>query len=62
MELFIFARFNAREGQEAAVAAVFVPSAIRACSGFTRAGSTKPRSRPMPSCRTPCASWNVYNS
>ncbi len=39
-----------------------VPPAIRGCSGSTRAGSTRRRSRPMPYCRTPNASWNAHNS
>jgi len=45
MELFIFARFHAREGEEAAVAA-----ALRDVIGPSRA---------EPDCRTPCVSGSV---
>jgi hypothetical protein len=35
------------------------PRAIRGCSFFTPAGSTKPRSTFTPAFRTPCGSWSV---
>jgi quinol monooxygenase YgiN len=72
MELVIFARFHARDGQEDAVAAalreqvpgVWAEPGCLAIGAYrsTRAGSTRRRSRSMPSCGAPSFSWNACKS
>ncbi len=64
MELFIFARFHAREGQETAVAAALreVVAPSRQEPGCVAVGAYRSTREPrLPSCRIPSASSSGYS-